>query len=152
MESILCSQIYPNLGWSSRAVSQVAQKECAIPVPGQRATGSLLKSQRCAQLTSDHDFTFKGLPLTPYLTSTNKSIGVLLIQGVKGSQHPIYYFDMSLRGAKMNCSRIKWHCLTLIFSHYLLAYFLNSVMKSNPLKYLLFRSGIRSGMSGQIAP
>lgn len=41
----------------------------------------------------------KGLPKTLYLTSINKSIGVLLAQEVDGTEKPIYYLSQLLQGA-----------------------------------------------------
>lgn len=94
----------------------------------------------------------KGLPLTSYLTSTNKSIGALLAQEIEGTERPVYYLSRLLQGAESNYSPIKQHCLALIFAaqklrHYFLAHPLQLVTKSNPLKYLLWKPVI----SGRIA-
>lgn len=94
----------------------------------------------------------KGLPLTSYLTSTNKSIGALLAQEIEGTERPVYYLSRLLQGAESNYSSIKRHCLALIFAaqklrHYFLAHPLQLVTKSNPLKYLLWKPVI----SGRIA-
>lgn len=39
---------------------------------------------------------FRGLPLTFYLPSTDKSIGALLEQEVEGVEHHVYYLGRSL--------------------------------------------------------
>lgn len=42
---------------------------------------------------SYYDITVKGLCLTLYLISTNKSIGALLAEEVEGVEHPIHYLS-----------------------------------------------------------
>lgn len=111
---------------------------------GVRAADRLPEDQRHVKLTPDDDFHVRGIPLTLYLTSTDKSIGALLAHEIQGDEHTVYYLSRSLRGAEMNYSTIKCHCLALIFatqklSHYFLAHPVNLVTKSNPLKYLLSR-------------
>lgn len=81
----------------------------------------------------------KGLPLTRYLTSTNKSISALLVQEVDEVEHHVYCLSRSLRRDEMNHSSIERHCLMLIFAiqklfYYLLAHSLNLITKSNHLK------------------
>lgn len=59
----------------------------------------------------------KEVHLTLYLTSTDKSIGALLAQEVKGAEHPVYYLSRSLRGTETNYSMIQHHCLALVFCY-----------------------------------
>lgn len=93
----------------------------------------------------------KGIPLTLYLTSTDKSIGALLAQELKGAEHPVYYFSRSLRGAKTNYFAIERHCLALVFgTQKLRNYFLNLVTKSNPLRCLLSRLAMSGRTARQI--
>lgn len=89
----------------------------------------------------------QGIPLTLYLTSSDKSIGVLLAQEVQGAEHPVYYLSRSLRGAETNYSAIERYGLVLVFAtqkllHYFLAHPVNLVTKLNPLRYLLSRPAI----------
>lgn len=63
--------------------------------------------------------------MTLYITSMNKSIGVLLAREVEGIGHLVYYLSRSFRGAEMNYSSLERHYVKLIFEphHYLLAYY-----------------------------
>lgn len=84
-------------------------RSCIIYV-GQRATIDLSKGQGRFQLTPNHDLTVQGLALTLYLTSTDKSIGALLVQKVEGFKHPIYYYlSRSLQDAMLNYPSIERH-------------------------------------------
>ncbi|OMO71117.1 hypothetical protein CCACVL1_18435 [Corchorus capsularis] len=84
----------------------------------------------------------KGQPMMLYLTSTNESIGGLLVQEVEGVEKPVYYISRCLHGSELNYSPMEKHCLSLVevtrkLRHYLLAHKLIVVTKSNPIKYLL---------------
>lgn len=58
----------------------------------------------------------KGLPLTLYLTSTNKFIEALLAQEVGGTEKPFYYLSRLSQGAELNYSPIERHYHALIFA------------------------------------
>lgn len=73
-------------------------------------------------------------PLTLYLTFINESMDALLAQEAEGIEHPVYNLSKSLWSDETSSSLIESHCLVLC--HYLLAHYLNMVMKSNPPKYL----------------
>lgn len=86
----------------------------------------------------------KGIPLTRYLTSTEKSIAAFLAQKIEGAERLMYYHSRLLRGAEANYSMIEHHCLALVFAtqklrHYFLAHPINPITRSNPLSYLLSR-------------
>lgn len=78
---------------------------------------------------------FKGLLLTLYLISVDKSISALLAQKVKGVYH-LVYLSRSIRGAELNYPSIKYHYLAVAFTmlrHYILDHSRNLATKSNPL-------------------
>ncbi|OMO98613.1 reverse transcriptase [Corchorus capsularis] len=86
----------------------------------------------------------KGQPMMLYLTSTNESIGGLLVQEVEGVERPVYYLSRCLHGSELNYSPIEKHCLSLVFAtqklrHYLLAHKVTVVTKSDPIRYILSR-------------
>ena len=105
-------------------------------------------------LTSPQTMTMpvKGLPMILYLTSTDKSIGVLLAQDIDGVERPVYYLSRSLQGSESNYPACEKHCLALVFAtqklrHYFLAHKVNLITNSDPIKYLLSRPAL----SGRIA-
>lgn len=150
-ESLLHKKVHSSLGRASQTVPAITEEGCYIPMEG-RPASCLLRVKDV--LSSSHTMVSptKGLPLTLYLTSTNKSIGVLLAQEVEGTEKPVYYLNRSLQGAELNYSPIERHCFAHIFAmqklrHYFLAHSLHMVTKSNPLRYLISRLVL----SGRIA-
>ena len=94
----------------------------------------------------------KDLPRILYLTSTNKSIDVLLAQDIDGVERLIYYLSRSLQGSESNYPACERHCLALVFAiqklrHYFLVHKVNLITNSDPIKYLLSRLAL----SGRIA-
>lgn len=59
----------------------------------------LLESKKRARLSTHNGVTRKGVTLTLYLTSTNKSIIALLAQEVDEIEKLVYYLSRSLQGA-----------------------------------------------------
>ncbi|KAF7839291.1 reverse transcriptase [Senna tora] len=86
----------------------------------------------------------QGRPMALYLTSTNQSVGALLVQEVEGVEKPIYYLSRLIKGAETRYSAMEKHCLALIyatqkFRHYFLAHSINLMTKSDPIRFLLKR-------------
>ncbi|OMO67929.1 hypothetical protein CCACVL1_20188 [Corchorus capsularis] len=87
----------------------------------------------------------KGQPMMLYLTSTNESVGGLLVQEVEGVEKLVYYISRCLHGSELNYSPMEKHCLSLVevtrkLCHYLLAHKLIVVTRSDPIKYLLSKT------------
>ncbi|XP_059663368.1 uncharacterized protein LOC132309032 [Cornus florida] len=55
-------------------------------------------------------------PLLLYLTSTDKSIGALLVQTVNWQERSVYYLSRLIREAEACYSAIERHCLALVFT------------------------------------
>ncbi|KAF7834718.1 Retrotransposon, unclassified-like protein [Senna tora] len=86
----------------------------------------------------------QGRSMALYLTSTNQSIGALLVQEVEGIEKPIYYLSRFIKGAETRYSAMEKYCLALIyatqkFMHYFLAYSIDLMTKSDPIRFLLKR-------------
>ncbi|KAF7842062.1 reverse transcriptase [Senna tora] len=86
----------------------------------------------------------QGRPMALYLTSTNQSVGALLVQEVEGVEKPIYYLSRLIKGTETRYSAMEKHCLALIyatqkFRHYFLAHSINLMTKSDPIRFLLKR-------------
>lgn len=68
---------------------QFVQEECTSLVEWEQQKAS--KSQGLLSSPLAMNSLVKGMPLTLYLTCTNKSINALLAQKVKGIEHPTSY-------------------------------------------------------------
>ncbi|OMO94091.1 reverse transcriptase [Corchorus capsularis] len=111
---------------------------------GEPQQKSLERVKEVLDFPNHHDATIKGQPMMLYLTSTNESIGGLLVQEVEGVERPVYYLSRCLHGSELNYSPIEKHCLSLVFAtqklqHYLLAHKVTVVTKSDPIRYILSR-------------
>ncbi|XP_028080536.1 uncharacterized protein LOC114282093 [Camellia sinensis] len=88
-----------------------------------------------------------GVPLMLYLTSTPQCIGALLVQDVDGAERPVYYISWKIRGAEVQYTPVERHCLALVFTaqklrHYFLAYQIQIVTRSDPIRYLLSKPAL----------
>ena len=94
-----------------------------------------------------------GKPLVLYIAAQEKSIGALMAQeNEKGKERALYYLSQTLNGAELNYSPIEKMCLVLFFAkdkleHYMQAYTVRLIAKSDPIKYVLSRPVV----SGRIA-
>lgn len=80
-----------------------------------------------------------------YLTSTTKSIGVLLAQKLNGVERLMYYMLRIIRGPEDNYLYFEKHSLALICAarkYYLLTRKANLITKVDPLKFLLSRPAL----------
>uniref|UniRef100_A0A2N9ENL2 RNA-directed DNA polymerase n=1 Tax=Fagus sylvatica TaxID=28930 RepID=A0A2N9ENL2_FAGSY len=86
-----------------------------------------------------------GKPFRLYLTSNSQAIGALIAQeNDNGVEQPIYYVSRTLKDAESRYSGVERSCLALIYAsqrlrHYFLAYKVQLMTKSHPIKSLLQR-------------
>lgn len=85
----------------------------------------------------------KGIPLTFYLTSIDKSISALLAQQVEEAEHRVLFEQVPPRCLAelpfYQASLPRTYICHQKLCHYLLVHPFNLVIKSNPLKYVLSR-------------
>ena len=85
------------------------------------------------------------MPLRLYLASNDKAVGTLITQEVEnGIEQLIYYVSRALRNTKTRYPSVERTSLSLIYAtqklqHYLLAYTVHLMTKSNPIRTLLQR-------------
>ncbi|KAA0050334.1 uncharacterized protein E6C27_scaffold88G00600 [Cucumis melo var. makuwa] len=84
-------------------------------------------------------------PLILYIAAQETSLGALIAQeNDKGKECALYYLSRTLTGAELNYSPIEKMCLALFFAidklrHYMQAFTIHLVAKSDPVKYILSR-------------
>ncbi|XP_050945477.1 uncharacterized protein LOC127150833 [Cucumis melo] len=86
-----------------------------------------------------------GKPLILYIAAQETSLGALIAQeNDKGKECALYYLTRTLSGAELNYSPIEKMCLALFFAidklrHYMQAFTIHLVEKTDPVKYILSR-------------
>lgn len=84
-----------------------------------------------------------GKPLLLYISTTNSSLGALLVQhDDQGKEWAIYYISKALVGYELNYTPIERACLAMIFAsqklkHSMLIHKVKLIASIDPLKYLL---------------